>query len=62
MKHKKTRSEYERHLNDCGIPDHDRKSNGGRCADNAGYGSFLRKHDPVMFDVGFNEWVREVEQ
>lgn len=56
MKHKRTRSGLERYLNDAGIPDHDRKSNGGRCADGSAYGSFLRKHDPTLFDVLFREW------
>lgn len=23
------------------------------------YGTYLRKHDPIAFNLGYNEWVRE---
>lgn len=53
---KKKKSDYELYLNSMEIPDHDKKSNGGRIPNNAKYGSWLRKNDPIAFEVGFNEW------
>jgi len=49
-----TKQQYEEYLNTFDIPDDDVKSNGGRIPDNARYGSWLRRHDPVMFHVGYN--------
>ena len=54
-----TKAEYERWVNDVDIPDDDKKSNGGRIPDDAQYGTWLRRHDPVAFNVGYQEWARE---
>lgn len=55
---KKTRHEFEIELDEIGIPEDDKKSNGGRIPDSANYGSWLRMHDPIAFEVGYNEWKR----
>lgn len=57
MEHKKTRSGFERHMNDEGIPYHEKKSNGGRVKDGSNYGSFLRIHDPNLFESMFQAWM-----
>jgi hypothetical protein len=55
-----TKKEYEREvLNQIEVPFHDCKSNGGRIPDNAKYGSWLRRNDPIAFRIGFNEWAAE---
>ena len=56
MSHKRTRSGYERHLNDHPVPEHDKKSNGGQCSDNQRFGSWLRIYDPYRFSVEYQEW------
>ncbi len=56
MEMKYTRKQYEENLNNMGVPEMDKKSNGGRIPDNAKYGSWLRKHDTIMFNLGYNEW------
>lgn len=53
---KKTKSNYELYLNEIGTPEDDKKSNGGRVPDYANYGVWLRKNDPIAFQVGFREW------
>lgn len=50
-----TRKEYEEYLNELGIPSHDLKSAGGRIPDTAKYGRWLRRNDPVAFNVGYEE-------
>ena len=55
----KTRHDYEEYLNEIGIPEDDKKSNGGRVPDNASYGAWMRKNDPIAFNVGFNEFSNE---
>lgn len=50
-----TRKQYEKYLNEIGIPVDDLKSEGGRIPDNAKYGRWLRKNDPIAFNVGYNE-------
>ena len=52
-----TKKEYERDLNEIGPPDHDHPKNGGRVPWSMvdKYGTWLRKHDPIMFEVGLNE-------
>lgn len=60
---KKTRQNYESHLNEM-HPYYEpfmeylcTKSRKARTTlDCAGYGTMLRKHDPIAFNVGFNEW------
>jgi hypothetical protein len=51
-----TRAEYEEWLNELGTPEDDKKSNGGRIPDDSNYGAWTRRHDPVAFNVGFNEF------
>lgn len=53
---KKTKSNYEKFLNEIGVPEDDKRSNGGRVPDYANYGKWLRKNDPIAFEVGFREW------
>ena len=54
---RKTKIAYEAYLNDFGIPEDDKKSNGGRIPDHARYGSWVRKNDPIAFEVGYQEWI-----
>ena len=54
-----TRQQYEEYLNGFDIPDDDLKSNGGRIPDGAKYGSWLRRNDPIAFNVGYNGKVQE---
>jgi hypothetical protein len=50
-----TRKQYEEYLNELGIPHDDVKSEGGRIPDTAKYGSWLRRNDPVAFNVGYED-------
>ena len=50
-----TRKQFEEYLNEHGIPLDDLKSEGGRIPDTAKYGRWLRKNDPVAFNVMFEE-------
>lgn len=54
-----TRKEYEQYLNELVISSDEYKSNGGRVPDNAKYGTWLRKHDPIAFNAGYNDERRE---
>jgi hypothetical protein len=56
---KNRKRDYEEYLNDFPVPDHDAKSAGGRIPDNAKYGTWLRKNDPIAFNVGYSDWIRE---
>lgn len=51
---------YERYLNTMEPPEHDHPANGGRVpwgmVDN--YGTWLRRNDPIAFEVGYGEWRR----
>ena len=51
-----TRKDYEEYLNELGAPLDDLKSNGGRIPDSSRYGSWLRRNDPVAFNVGYREY------
>lgn len=51
----KFKKDYEEHLNEIGIPEDDKKSNGGRIPDHCQYGSWLRRNDPIAFNSGFME-------
>lgn len=56
-----TRREHEEWLNEVGIPDCDRKGEAGRIPDTCEhYGRWLRRNDPVAFNVSFSEREREV--
>ena len=52
----KTKLAYEEYLNEMGIPEDDKRSNGGRIPDKCKYGTWVRKNDSTMFEVGFREW------
>lgn len=58
---KLTRKQYEQHLNDIEIPRDELKSNGGRIPDKAMYGTWVRRNDPILFNVGYNDFIREME-
>ena len=49
VKARLTLEEVEEELNDLGIPEDDKKSNGGLIPDDAKYGSWLRRNDPTAF-------------
>jgi len=57
----KTKKEYESHLNEIGCPDHDHPENDGRVSwvmvDS--YGTWLRRNDPIAFNVGCNEYEQQ---
>lgn len=50
-----TRKDFEEFLTELGCPDDDLKSNGGRVPDHCKYGSWLRRNDPIAFEVGYQE-------
>lgn len=52
-----TKADYEEYLNELGIPEDDKRSNGGRIPDHCDYGGWLRRNDPIAFEVGYREWV-----
>jgi hypothetical protein len=54
-----TQAEYIEWLNELGVPREDMRSEGGRIPDNAQYGAWIKRNDPVAFNVGFQEWKRE---
>lgn len=49
---------YEKYLNELGVPEDDKKSNGGRIPDHALYGTWLRRNDPIAFRVGYQDFNR----
>ena len=53
------RKDYVEWLNEVGTPRDDLTSEGGRVPDNAKYGEWVRKHDPIAFNVGFREFQQE---
>jgi len=51
-----TRKQYEEYLNEVGCLDgDDLKSNGGRVPDFCKYGAWMRKYDPIAFEIGLRE-------
>ena len=54
-----TKQAYEQWVNEVPVADSDLKSNGGRIPDSCQYGSWLRRNDPIAFNVGYQEWARE---
>ena len=57
-----TKNDYEQSINELEVPFHDCESNGGRIPDNAEYGTWLRRNDPIAFNVGFNDWTAGQQQ
>jgi len=55
-----TKKHYEEILNDMGTPSHDKYENGGRCKTDH-YGSWLRRNDPIAFEVAYNEYLKSEE-
>lgn len=53
---KRSKKNYTEYLNKISAPASDLKSNGGRIPDRAKYGEWLKKNDPIAFNVGYNEW------
>ena len=51
------RKEFEQILNEIGCPKNDHPENNGRCtwAGVQKYGSWLRRNDPIAFNVAYNE-------
>jgi hypothetical protein len=57
-----SRVAYEEYLNDSGIPERDKWSNGGRIPlTTVHYGTWLRSNDPIAFNAGYQDWLREQE-
>ena len=51
-----TRKQYEEYLNDIGCQDaNELRSHGGRIPDHCKYGAWIRKHDPIAFEVVLRE-------
>ena len=59
-----TKKEYEEFLNEFQAQEKDLKSNGGRIPDSFinRYGSWLRKNDPIAFEVGYYEYKRNLKK
>jgi hypothetical protein len=58
MKKTPSRTDYEEYLNELGIPEDDKHSNGGRIPDHCDYGTWLRVNDPIAFNVGYSDYCR----
>lgn len=58
---KKTKIKYQEYLNELGIPEADKKSNGGRIPDSSKYGDWVRKNDPIAFSTGYWDWCRGLD-
>lgn len=54
-----TKKDYVDWLNELLVPFCDQKSNGGRIPDHAKLGKWMRRNDPIAFNVGYWEWSRE---
>ena len=50
---------YERHLNELGVPDKQKKSKGGIIPDYVKYGTWLRVNDPEKFLNGYEDYKAE---
>lgn len=55
MKNKYTKRMHVEYLNEIGIPEDDKQSNGGRVKDSTPYGNWLSRKDPIAFEVSFQE-------
>ena len=49
------------YLNEIGVPKDDKKSNGGRIPYYAKYGNWLKKHDPIAFNVAHREFILNID-
>lgn len=55
-----TKQEHTEWLNELPVPSEDMASHGGRIPDHAQLGDWMRRHDPVAFNVSFQEKAREL--
>jgi hypothetical protein len=51
---------YERYLNELGIPEDQKKSNGGHIPDYVKYGTWLRVNEAEKFESDYQEWKAKV--
>ncbi len=56
MSTRQTKRQYQDWLNELEIPRDDLKSEGGRIPDKAKYGDWMRRNDPIAFNVGFRDY------
>lgn len=54
-----TKKQYEDYLNEVGLSLSDEKFIIGGKKRRMNYGAALRKYDPIAFEVGYSEYVRE---
>jgi len=47
---------YERHLNQMGVPEKLKRSNGGYIPDYVKYGTWIRINEPENFESGYASW------
>ncbi len=61
VKKKPSGTDFENYLNSMETPAHEHPSNGGRVPWSASlrYGSWLRRHDKIQFDVLYHDYLRE---
>jgi hypothetical protein len=57
-----SKGDYEEYLNELGVPEDDKRSNGGNVLDSARYGSWMRRTDKVAFNVGYQEYCAKVSE
>lgn len=55
---KKTKKNYEEYLNGLGYEDTEKMIIGGKMR-RGKFGTMMRKHDPIAFEVGYREWSSE---
>ena len=53
----RTKKQYENYLNDFNVPESEKKSNGGPIPNKSKLGTWLRKNDPIAFEVGYREFL-----
>ena len=51
---------YERHLNQEGIPEFEKRSNGGPIPDYVKFGTWVRVNRQEVFESGYQEWKNKV--
>lgn len=57
----KTRKQYIEYLNEIGasLSDDEFIIGGKKRNRSSGYGNLIKKYDPIAFQVGFKEWIRQ---
>lgn len=58
-----TKGEYRKYLNSLGVPEDDKKENGGRISWKwyHRWGDWLYQYDRIAFNVGYNDWKRSIK-